>query len=660
MKKFFLKLQSGQSLVEILLVIGLSAVLLPALLVGLVASREGKVQQSQRTQALYLLNETVDAVRSVREKGWSYIEAVPIGVPYHPEISSPTWSLVAGEYTDLVTGFKTKLVINNVNRGVCPGPDCGEIVTVGGSLDPSTKKVVVTISWGLPYLSSISDTLYMTRYLENDSHVETTEADFNGGTVTGTTVTNTLGGEVTLGAGGHGNWCSPNLSISALDLPKSGVANAVTAIEGRAFAGTGDNASGESFVNISIPNTSSPSASILGTFSNYKTNDVFGDENYGYIATDTNSKEIVVINLASSPYVETGYFDAPGVTNANSVFIVGNTGYMTQNNMLRNFDLTNCRTTSAVDSCPSIDPNGTSISATGTSVVVSGTYAFVSIAGHARELEIFDISNPANIVRIGWADVNGEAATDVFMNATASRAYIVTNASSTLPEFFIIDTTNKTCSDCSDIGRYDAGTSTNLKAVEVVPGNRAIIIGEGGEEYQVLNISDETTPVKCGGMQINSGVKDSASVLETDGDAYSYIVTGDASAEFRIIEGGPGGQYASSGEFESNTFDPGYQTAFNRFDVSVDRPVNSDIKFHVAVEDDISGSCTGVGFTFVGPDATSGTFFDTTQTAGTTIFNYSIPGSINPGRCFRYKSYFSTSDFTSTPIFYDMTLNFSP
>src|SRR3989344_7936651 len=105
-------------------------------------------------------------------------------------------------------------------------------------------------------------------FLDNNAFTQTLGlqtplADFDLGTKTGTTVTNVSGGEVTLGAGGHGDWCAPNLSIAALDLPKNGEANAVTAIEGRAFAGTGDNAAGESFVNINITNSDPPLASIL-------------------------------------------------------------------------------------------------------------------------------------------------------------------------------------------------------------------------------------------------------------------------------------------------------------------------------------------------------------------------------------------------------------
>ena len=41
----------GQSLVEILLTIGLAAIILPALLVGILASRGGRAQQDQQLQA---------------------------------------------------------------------------------------------------------------------------------------------------------------------------------------------------------------------------------------------------------------------------------------------------------------------------------------------------------------------------------------------------------------------------------------------------------------------------------------------------------------------------------------------------------------------------------------------------------------------------------
>jgi hypothetical protein len=198
------------------------------------------------------------------------------------------------------------------------------------------------------------------------------------------------------------------------------------------------------------------------------------------------------------------------------------------------------------------------------------------------------------------------------------------------------------------------------EGIEVVTANKAIVVGQGGEEYQVVDISNELNLTRCGGLQSDSGIFDSASILEPDGDAYTYIVTGDASSEFKIIEGGPGGQYASSGTFISGPFDAGYSTAFNRFDVSVNRPSTSDIQFQVAVAPPVGGNCSAVAFDFVGPNASSSAFFTTSVTSGIQAFSFVVPITLNPGRCFKYKAYFSTTDSLSTPIFYDMTGNYSP
>lgn len=660
------KFQAGQSLVELLVVIGLSAIILPALFAGLMASREGKAQQGQRAQAITVLNQTIEAVRSVREKGWSYIAAIPLNNPYHPVISNPTWSLVSGESPE-IDGFKTKVEINSVNRGDCPGADCGKIVTTAGTLDPSTKKVVVTISWVLPYVSSISETLYMTRYLDNNAFTQTLGLqtplkDFDLGTKTGTTVTNVSGGEVTLGAGGQRDWCAPNLSIAPLDLPKNGVANALTAIEGYAFAGTGDNASGVSFARVNIGNANPPAATLGYTFDGYKTNGVFGETNYAYLATDKHSKEIVIIdlnNVVGGKYQEVGYFDAPGNGDGNSVFVSGNIGYMTSDNKLYSFDLS-----SKSGSRPLRDPDGLTLLGTGKKIFVVNNYAYLAIEDSTYEMQIVDVSNPDNLIGLGRTNVDptdqpgSEDGQDIFVNQTGTRAYVVVDKYPTLSEFFIIDVTTKT-GNPPLVGEYDT-SDMNPKGVAIVPGNKAIVVGTGGEEYQVINIANENSPAKCGGVNIDTGVNGVSSVLELDGDAYSYIITGDANAEFKIIEGGPGGQYASSGEFVSSTFDPGYQTAFNRFEVSVNSSFLTDIKFHIALSDAVGGSCDGASFTFVGPDGTSSTFFTTAAAAGTQVFSYIVPTSLNLGRCFKYKAYFSTTDAFATPIFYDFIMNFSP
>jgi hypothetical protein len=64
---------NGQSVIEILLAIGLSTIFLPALITGVIASKEGKAQQKQRLEAVTILKQSEEAVRNVRESGWDLI-----------------------------------------------------------------------------------------------------------------------------------------------------------------------------------------------------------------------------------------------------------------------------------------------------------------------------------------------------------------------------------------------------------------------------------------------------------------------------------------------------------------------------------------------------------------------------------------------------------
>lgn len=634
-----MKYQFGQTLIEILIVIALMALLLPVLSMGLIASREGRPQQIRRAQALQTVQEYHDAMISIRENGW---DAISINGTYHPTTNGTSWSLSAGSIED--NGIISQVEIADVIRD-----ENGVIEESRGNIDPSTKYITITSSWDTPIPGEVFSSFYVTRYLDNATYTQTTEGDFNTGTLTDVIVTNASGGEVTLGSGGAGAWCAPALTIAALDLPKSGVANAVTAIEGKAFTVTGDNASGVAFAEISVSNASPPVASIDSTFDGYKTNDVFGESNYAFIATDSNSKEIVIIDISSGAPSESGYFDGEGSTNANAIFVSGSVGYMTQESTLRTFDLS-----SKSGSRPQLD--SISLAGTGKALWVVGGYVYVAVNNSSNELQIIDASNPSNISIVSSTNLNSSGVSDVIVNNTGTRAFVSAGSSSgSQSEVFIVDVSTKTGSR-PVIGSADTG-SMSPKGITIVPGNRMIVVGSGGEEYQVFNIATETAPTYCGGIEINSGVHGISSVLESDGDAYSYIITGDTSAEFKIIEGGPGGTYSSSGVYESSTFDVGYSTAFNRIIPTYVAPVNTSVQFQVAVADAISGSCSGVTYIFTGPDGTNSTYYTNGESI---VFNNDDSNYKNPARCFRYRAYLSTSDSSATPLLEELSINYSP
>lgn len=639
--------KQGQSLIELLIVVGLLAMLLPAISLSLIASREGKPQQERRIEAAQLIKESQEALRSIRESSWSNIET---NGTYHPEHNGTTWSLALDP--EIINGITRSIMIEDVQRD-----ENNQIVESGGAVDPSTKKFTITTSWDTPIIASIASSLYLTRYLDNATYVQTTEAEFNTGTLTDVIVTNTNDGEVTLGSGGNGNWCDPGTSIiTTLDLPGNGVAEAISAIEGKAFTGTGGNASGESFVNITVSNDDPPQLSIYGTVDGYKTNDVFVIGTHALVATDDKQKDVVIIDLDTN--TEVGYYNGSnglGWARAQGVFAVGTTGYVVIGTSLQTFDLSSFSgSRSGLDS--------EFLWGVGYDIYVVGDYAYVALEYLIAELRLVNVSNPSNISLAARADVNGEHGLEVFVNETGTRAYLATDESSSKNEMFIINadypasSKNNSSFSLEVISSYDAN-GMNPRGIAVVPGNKVILVGIGGEEYQVIDISNETSPTYCGGLEVGSGLYGVATILEGDGDAYSYVVSKDSSSEFKVIRGGPGGTFSSSGTYESATFDIGYSTAFNRIIPSFLEPTNTSVQLQIAVADALGGSCDGVIYDFVGHDGTNSSFYTTDDSI---VFDNDGVGYENPARCFRYRAYLSSTDSSATPIFEELSINYSP
>ncbi|MBI4226097.1 type II secretion system protein [Candidatus Roizmanbacteria bacterium] len=658
-------MQKGQSLVELLLAIGLASILLPALITGLVTSREGKSQQSQRVKAVSLLRQTQEAIRSIRNRNW---DNIAVNGTYHTEIVGNQWILSSNSAT--VDGFTQSIILSSINRD-----SSGAIVSEpNGVIDASTKKVDISIAWYQPYSSLTNSSLYLTRWRDNISYTETTQSQFNAGTKNGTVVRSTNppqvpdDGEIVLATGGHSDWCSPSLDSNTLNLPKNGVGKAISARAGsavgqssQAAAGTGENSSGVSYANINISDTFPPVPSIQGTFDGYKTNGVFTEQNYAYLATDTNGKQGVIIDLSQKigeKYQEAGSLNT-GISSSKgrSIFVLNDIAYLTANNKkLYTFNIAN--------KSGSHNPIGSvTLPGVGNKVVVfhdvDYDYAFVAVNSEQTPLQIIQSSNNGQTLSVvGSANLpDDEDGMDVVVNSTGTRAYLIIEENK---KFYIIDTSTKSGNQPT-LGIYSTG-QMNPKGIAVVPGNRAIVVGSSGEEYQVVNISNESSPGRCGGVDVNININGVSSIVESDGDAYSYIIS-DSDPEFRIIEGGSGGAFTSNGIFESQTFNPGYQTADNRFSANFSQPASTAIQFQVALANMESEVCPA-SFTFVGPSGTSSDWF--TPSAGSTSFSAAFPlGSYgsnyaNPGQCFRYKTQLSTTDQNNTPVLYDFTINYSP
>ncbi len=633
--------------------------MMPLLFAGFIATRDGKPQQQARLQAAALLQETIEAVRIVRERSW--VDFAVDGV-FHPVIddANGTWILAAG--SENVGSFTRQLTIEPVQRN-----QLGEIVDSGGTEDPSSKKITIEVSWSQPLISRLTSTTYVTRYLDNLSFTHSTLTDFEqAGHVNQNTVIVSAPTEEEpdnafirlspLGTG-RGNWCEPNPSFVEFDLSGQAQASGIMAFfnetddRSEVFTTTGSNASGQplSYVQVSTDYPPQPIlAGELSTSPQIKANSVFGIPGYAFLTTDRPKAQIITVDLSTMS--EIGYYNAPGSSGGLSVFVKDNTGFVTQSNSLQIFDAGSpSGERGHISSIP--------LTGNGVKVQVVDNFAYVATDSTSGQLQIFDISNPSSPSLTTTFSVNGGQGKNLTVNESGDRIYLVTANSSTQDEFFIIDTSDPNKQNLNLIASADTG-SMNPNAVGVVlNSNRAIIVGEGGDEYQVWSIIYENAPTLCGSLGNLGGIYDIATVVQANGDAYAYITTGQADSELKIIEGGPGGSFALNGWYESAPFDAEKITAFNRFVAEADLPADTTVQYQMAVATPTDQNCTNAAYTFVGPDGSAASYF---TGDGVFPFHSTETGYTNPGQCLKYRVYFETANIDHSPLFESILVNYSP
>jgi hypothetical protein len=189
----------------------------------------------------------------------------------------------------------------------------------------------------------------------------------------------------------------------------------------------------------------------------------------------------------------------------------------------------------------------------------------------------------------------------------------------------------------------------------------------------VIEITDEAHLTRCNGLNIDSGVHGITTIVEADYDAYAYIITGDATSELKIIEGGPGANgkdYFLTGSYDSPVYDVqafatgSAQAVFNNISATTVQSTGlTEVKLQFAAGDAVSGSCQNAVYVYVGPDGTNGTYFTAAlngRISGVIPFSNDNVGFENPARCFRYRAFLSTTDTSLAPQVQDVTISFSP
>lgn len=185
----------GVTIIEFIVSVALIAMFLPALLMVFISYYQQVPVQTQQLQAISYLKDEEEKLKVVDQNSFSNI--IPSNVTlsnnsvtnYHINASgsgaNSTWVLASGSET-INSNFTRKIAFYSIYRSgitgaITNGPEALSSTPAVVDDTQTTKrsvKAVVTVSWTQPFATSVSDTMYLTRYLGNNSYMQTS-GDFN-------------------------------------------------------------------------------------------------------------------------------------------------------------------------------------------------------------------------------------------------------------------------------------------------------------------------------------------------------------------------------------------------------------------------------------------------------------------------------------------------
>ncbi|MCC6323277.1 hypothetical protein IT400_00615 [Candidatus Nomurabacteria bacterium] len=133
----------GFALVEIMI----CCAILSAVTISLLSYAQKGLELSnlslRQTQAIYLLEEGAEAIKTFRDDNWTNISSLNLDTNYYftYDTSSGVWSL--SQTPSTINGIFTRtVVISAVERD-----SNDDIVTSGGTNDTDARKVTITVTW---------------------------------------------------------------------------------------------------------------------------------------------------------------------------------------------------------------------------------------------------------------------------------------------------------------------------------------------------------------------------------------------------------------------------------------------------------------------------------------------------------------------------------
>lgn len=603
-KKYQKNKKSAFSLADILIALAISTIFITSIIFIVVDTRTATTRFALKADRSVVVENIIEKIQLVKQNSWMDIFATVEAGTFHIETNPEGKFILVGgsESSDEYSYYFESFYVYRDGEN--------NIVTEGGIQDPYTVKLSITIDWQGSFLDNNTENFYI--FLNNwNTKVWITDnvEDFLAGQFANMDVISFEEGNISVGIEFYPDWCNPQYSMVYFDLPGQGVSASVSAVSGSAVAGTGKNASGMSFSKVSVNAVDNITLTLDGTFDGYKTNDVFLLENDQkiLIATDTNAKEAVIVNIANKPYTEVGYFDAIGNKGSSSIFAVDGRGYIAHENKISVFNLSSYNGARSQLGIIYVYTSSSKIY----DMKVVGNYLYAAISSSANDFVIIDVSNPASMSIVGYLNANATYCTSVWVSDDGNQVFLGCANDSSGNEAFMLNTTNKT-GQVPVISSYNVGST--VKDISFIEeDSKIILITSATNNYVVLNLDGSSGLSGCGAISIPGTLLAIDSEV-VDDRFLSYVLSSDSSREMHIIEGGPGGGgeggygYAPVGVYISPVKDVmATESFFYALVIDGIIPQGTSMRFWLRAGD--NPDLTGVPW--VGPDGTSNTYFAT-------------------------------------------------
>ena len=134
--------KNGYGVIEVTVAAGLASVIALSIFQLVVATGRPVSAGARQTEATYLAEEALEAVRVLRNDSWSN-EIAPLSnnTVYYPVKIATDWTLTTTPPAPINSLYTRTIQLQAVYR------DANDDISASGTLDPKTRKVTATVTW---------------------------------------------------------------------------------------------------------------------------------------------------------------------------------------------------------------------------------------------------------------------------------------------------------------------------------------------------------------------------------------------------------------------------------------------------------------------------------------------------------------------------------